>query len=178
MRLLSILCICVLVALSGCTSELPTAHLDEPAPGDEMLGKKPVPALNCTIDYVLARHLGIFDSEGRILAWDGTIHGDLEGRILWWFVPGGGPPNMPDVAHVGFYEARWEVWDGDDLLLAGVSSGSTALPPDKDGIWRGNGVVTEAGAEYGAWLDRPTKEGGSVVFDSFPFYGNGFLRVN
>jgi hypothetical protein len=163
MKVLLLLCVSVLVALSGCTSEFPTANLDEPVLDNGVLAKKPVSALNCTIDYVLARHLGIFDSEGRILAWDGTIHGDLEGRVLWWFVPGGGPPSMPDAARVGFYEARWEIWNGDDLLLAGESSGSTALPPNKDGIWRGNGVVTEAGAGYEAWLDRPTKEGGSVV---------------
>lgn len=177
MRVLPLYCIMGFFALSGCTSEFPTAA-DETVTTTEVLDKKPANALDCTIDYVLARHLGIFDSEGRILAWDGTIHGDLEGRVLWWFVPGGGPPNTPDAAHVGFYEARWEVWIGDDLVLAGESAGSTALPPDKDGIWRGNGVVTEAGEGFEAWLGRQVKEGGSVVFDQFPFYGEGFLRVN
>ncbi len=139
--------------------------------------KKPAPSLRSTIDYWFVGHLGETDSEGRLRVWDGEIHGDIEGQMVWWFVPGGGPPNMPDAAHVSFYEARWEIWDGDALLLAGNSAGSTALPPGKDGIWRGNGIVTEAGAGFEDWNGRHVREGGNVDWD-FPYSGQGIFRIN
>jgi hypothetical protein len=139
--------------------------------------KKPAPSLSSTIDYVFVGHHGIFDSDGRRLVWDGEIHGDIEGQMLWWFVPGGGPPNMPDAAHVSFYEARWEIWDGDALLLAGNSAGTTARPPGKDGIWRGKGIVTEASAGFEDWNGRHVYEGGNVNW-VFPYSGEGIFRIN
>ncbi len=138
---------------------------------------KPAPSLRCTIDYVFVGHLGVTDAEGRLLVWEGNIHGDIEGQILYWFVPAGGPPNMPDWAHVSFYEARWEIWDGEVLLLAGDSAGTTASPPGKDGIWRGNGIVTEAYGEFEDWIGRQTYEGGNVNWD-FPYSGEGIFRIN
>jgi hypothetical protein len=138
--------------------------------------EKPAPSLTCTITYNFVGHLGEFDDELRLLVWDGEIHGDIEGRILWWFVLEGGQP-MPDTAHVSFYEARWEILDGDDLLLAGDSSGTTAKPPGKDGIWRGNGIVTEAYGEFEDWNGRQTYEGGNVNWD-FPYSGEGIFRIN
>ncbi|MFC1786070.1 hypothetical protein ACFLZA_01740 [Candidatus Neomarinimicrobiota bacterium] len=142
------------------------------------LAKKPAPSLRCTIEYVFVGHLGIPpDAEGRNLIWDGVIHGDIEGQILWWFVPDGGPPNMPPTAHVGFYEARWEIWDGVDLLLAGESGGTTAQPKGKDGIWRGNGIVTEVSDGFEDWDGRHTYEGGNVNWD-FPYSGEGIFRIN
>jgi hypothetical protein len=138
--------------------------------------KKPVPSLTGTIECWFVGHLGILDTEGRLLVWDGEIHGDIEGQILWWFVIDGGPP-MPETAHVSFYEARWEILDGADLLLAGDSSGTTAKPPGKDGIWRGNGIVTEAYGEFEDWIGRQEYEAGSVYWD-FPYSGDGIFRVN
>lgn len=138
---------------------------------------KPAPSLRNTIDYVFVGHLGQFDDAGRRLVWDGTIDGDIEGDILWWFVPGGGPPNKPDAAHVSFYEARWEIWEDGTLLLAGNSSGTTAQPKKKDGIWRGNGVVTEAYGDYAAWNGRRIFEGGNVDW-VFPYSGQGIFRIN
>ena len=105
------------------------------------------------------------------------IDGDIEGQILWWFVLV--PPHVPEQAHVGFYEARWEIWDGDDLLLAGESAGTTAMPKDKDGIWRGKGIVTETPVElYEDWIGRHVYESGSVVWLPFPFTGEGIFRIN
>jgi hypothetical protein len=138
--------------------------------------KKPSPSLECTITYNFVGHFGIFDDEGRLLVWDGEIHGDIEGRILWWFVLEGGPP-MPDKAQVSFYEARWEILDGDDLLLAGDSSGTTARPPGTDAIWRGNGIVTEAYGEFDDWNGRQTYESGNINWD-FPYSGEGIFRIN
>jgi len=144
---------------------------------DVVWAKKPAPSLRCEIDYVFVGHLGIVDGEGRLLVWDGTISGDIEGELLYWIYPEGGPPNMPDTANVMFYEARWEIWDGVDLLLAGESAGHTAYPPGKDGIWRGNGIVTEANGDFADWIGRKMHEGGNVNLD-FPFSGSGFFRIN
>ena len=64
------------------------------------------------------------------------------------------------------------------MLLAGDSSGVTASPPDKDGIWNGHGKVTEAyGEEFEDWIGRQTHEAGSVIW-VFPFSGSGTFRIN
>jgi hypothetical protein len=143
------------------------------------LAKKPAPSLQCTIVYWYVGHLGTVDGEGRLHVWDGEIHGDIEGQIKWWFVPGGGPPTP--TAQVRFYDARWEIWDGNDLLLAGESAGSTATPqgstPEKNGIWRGNGRVTETSTGFEDWYGRHTYEGGNVSW-VFPFSGEGIVRIN
>lgn len=143
-----------------------------------LVNSKTAPSLKCTIEYEYVGHLGIpDDNEGRRIVWEGEIHGDIEGTMKWWFVRGGGPPNMPDEAHSSFYEARWEIWSGSDLLLAGESAGQTATPADKDGIWNGHGMVTETNAIYEPWNGRRIKEGGNVNF-TFPFSGEGTFRIN
>ncbi len=139
--------------------------------------EKPAPSLTGTTDYWFVGHLGQFDGEGRLLVWEGTISGDIEGVQLYWFVPAGGPPNMPDEALVSFYEARWEIWNGDDLVLAGESAGVTAKPPGKDGIWTGNGKVTEAYGDFADWDGRRVYESGNVNWD-FPYSGTGIFRIN
>jgi hypothetical protein len=148
-------------------------------PQGSVAAEKPAPSLEGTIDYVFVGHLGIFDAEGRLFVWEGTIEGDISGTLKWWFVLGGGPPNMPDDAHVGTYEARWEIWDGAGvvLLLAGESSGVTAKPPGKDGIWTGHGQVTEAYGAFADWNGRQSYETGSVLW-GFPYSGTGTFRVN
>jgi len=139
---------------------------------------KPAPSLTCTITYNFAGHLGIFDDEGRLLAWDGEIHGDIEGVILWWFDLTG----SKDTGLVKHYVARWEIYDlADNLLLAGDSAGTTAVPPGKDGIWRGNGIVTEASAGFEDWIGRQTYECGSVTWvipGVLPLGGEGIFRIN
>ncbi len=173
-RFLSVLALLVVTGLlAGCTDALVNDGPDSEA----VAAKKPAPQLTGAISYVFAGHLGILDDEGRLLAWDATITGDIEGSMKWWFVLGAGPPNFPEAAHVGFYKARWEIWDGETLLLAGKSSGTTAQPKGKDGIWRGNGVVTEAGPGYEEWIGRRILEGGNVNFD-FPYSGTGEFSVN
>jgi len=163
----------------GCSENNPT--VPEMNQNDQVPAPlaKPAPSLRCTIVYWYVGHLGELDLEGRLHVWDGEIHGDIEGQIKWWFVPGGGPPTP--TAQVRFYEARWEIWDGDDLLLAGNSAGSTATPhgltPEKDGIWRGNGIVTEASDGFEDWIGRQESEGGNVNW-VFPFSGEGILRIN
>ena len=173
-RILTVIAaLAVTVLIGGCTDSLVADN-----PGDAVVAaKKPMPQLSGAISYVFAGHLGIFDDAGRLLAWDATIEGDINGSMKWWFVLDPVHPNFPEEAHVGFYKARWEIWDGETLLLAGMSSGTTAQPKGKDGIWRGNGVVTEAGPGYEDWVGRREYEGGNVNFD-FPYSGSGIFRLN
>jgi len=63
------------------------------------------------------------------------------------------------------------------LLLTGDSTGTTATPPGKDGIWRGEGIVTDAYGEFEDWIGRQTYEGGNVNWD-FPYSGEGIFRIN
>ena len=146
---------------------------------------KPAPSLTGTITYDFAAHLGIFDVEGRLLCWEGNISGDIEGVTLWWFDLTG----SRDTGLVKHYIARWEIWSDDPLensgeavlLLAGDSAGTTTVPPGKDGIWRGKGIVTEASAGFEDWIGRQTYEGGSVTWvipGVLPLGGEGIFRIN
>jgi hypothetical protein len=169
------------MAISGCNQDLLTDsnafRAEESSTG--VLSKKPSALAESTIEYVFVGHLGIFDSEGRRLVWDGQISGDIEGEAKWWFYAGAGPPNRPSQAHAKFYAARWEIWVAGELVLAGESSGTTARPDVEgfDGIWRGEGVVTEANGAYADWMGRHMFEGGNVNWD-FPYSGAGIFRIN
>ena len=144
--------------------------------------KKPAPSLICAIDYEFVGHLqeipDDLDEEGRLLVWIGEIHGDIEGVILWWFDLTG----SRDTGVVKHYVAKWEIYDlEDNVLLVGDSTGTTATPPGKDGIWRGNGIVTEAYGEFEDWIGRKTYEGGSVTWvipGLLPFGGEGIFGIN
>lgn len=150
-----------------------TVLADEAALGD----LKPDPSLRCEITYNFVGHLGQFDAEGRLLAWDGEIHGDIEGVIFWWF----DLTRKQVIGQVSHYVARWEILDGDKaLLLAGDSAGTTTTPPGKDGIWLGKGLVTEASAGFEEWMGCEMYEGGNVTWDETgnPKDGAGRFRVN
>jgi ketosteroid isomerase-like protein len=137
---------------------------------------EPLPALGCTITCDFAGHLETFDDAGRLLAWDGKIHGDIEGRILWWF----DLANLRTIGQVSHYVARWEIYDlADNLLLAGDSAGTTATPPGEDGIWRGKGIVTEASTGFENWIGRQIYEAGNVTYDEAgaPKGGGGTFRI-
>jgi hypothetical protein len=102
--------------------------------------------LTSQIDYRFVGHLEQWDDEGRLLVWKGTIAGDFTGEMKWWFVmpsPVSGSGEYKG-GSVTFYSARWEIWDGEELLLAGESAGKTIFPDGADGMWDGHGVVTEA----------------------------------
>jgi len=74
------------------------------------------------------------------------------------------------------YAARWEIWDGETLVLAGESSGKTVIPEGQDGIWDGVGVVTEAHGRYNLLKGRHIYETGPVIFDGLP-YGTGIFSL-
>jgi hypothetical protein len=136
----------------------------------------PVPhgVLTSQIDYWFVGHLGIFDDEGRLLGYDGTIQGDITGSIKYWLVL---PPPVPTVTYVGgemvVYAARWEIWDGEKLLLAGDSAGKTIIPDGADGMWDGHGVVTEANGRLSPLKGRKIYETGPVDNSDPPFSYSG-----
>ncbi len=142
--------------------------------------------LTSEIDYWFAGHLNQWDDEGRLLVWQGAITGDLTGEMKWWFViPSPVSGSQFENGRVAFYSARWEIWDGEELLLAGESAGKTVFPVDedgvtKDGIWDGHGVLTEAAAGLNPLKGRKVYETGPVVVGDSPpvtYSGKGMFLV-
>jgi len=139
--------------------------------------KKPAPSLTGTTEYDFRGADGIFDAEGRLLAWEGTIIGDIEGVIQWWMVV----PMATPTGQVSHYAGvRWEIWDGDDLLLAGYEAGSTTVRHGKNSVWRANGIVTEAYLGFENWIGRQVHDGGHFTWvePGLPDHGTGTFRVN
>ena len=133
------------------------------------------------IDYHFVGHLEQFDDAGRLLVWEANIDGAFAGTMRWWFV---NPPPVPttsfDDGSLSFYEARWEIWSEGELLLAGESAGKTVFRHAADGIWDGNGVVTEARPEFNMLLGNRIYETGPVVAGSNPpvsYAGNGMFVI-
>ena len=147
------------------------------------MAKKPAPSLSCTTEYVFRGGEGIFDSEGRLLGWQGTISGDIEGVIQWWMV---WPPKF--VGQTNHFESRFEIWDIDPelypddaiLLLAGYDAGTTTSRHGKNSVWRANGTVTEAIPEFEDWIGRQVHEEGHFTWAApgVPDQGDGTFRVN
>jgi uncharacterized protein (TIGR02246 family) len=136
----------------------------------------PLSALSCTIRVDFVGHLGTIDDEGRLLAYDGEIHGDIEGVIKWWL----DLTFSQNIGQTSYYAARWEIYDlAGNLLLAGDDAGTTAMPHGEDGIWRGKGIVTEASEEFEGWIGRQVYEDGNVEWDEtgLPKGGGGTFRI-
>ncbi len=154
---------------------LSTVLVADAAIGDQ----ETAPPLRCTITYDFVGHLGQFDDEERLLVWDGKIHGDIEGVILWWV----DLTRKQVIGQASHYAARWEIWDlADNLLLAGDSAGTTRvpLPLGEDGIWRGKGKVTEASTGFEDWLGRQEHSEGHFTWAApgLPDHGDGTFRIN
>jgi hypothetical protein len=141
----------------------------------------PGETLASTIDYSFVGHLERTDDEGRLLVWEATIDGDLQGTMKWWFVM---PPPVADVEYTGgrvtFYAARWEIWSDEKLLLAGESAGKTNFRDGADGLWDGHGRVTVANGPYKSLKGRAIYETGPVIFGTEPpktFSGTGLFLI-
>lgn len=137
--------------------------------------------LKATTEYSFVGHLGEFDAEGRLLAWQGTTSGDINGIIRWWMVV---PFSI--TGQVTHFEEQWEIWDETDsfLLLRGYNAGTTTNRPGKSGVWRSNGVVTWVNPdipELAQWFGRHMHESGEffwVIQGEFPSHGTGIFRTN
>jgi hypothetical protein len=145
------------------------------------MAKKSTPALTCTTEYDFVGNLGIFDAEGRLLAWVGPISGDIEGVVKWWLLPESPPPDAPDTAQVGHMLFRWEIWNADEteLLLAGEERERTIVRHGKNSVWRANGTVTEAGLAFEDYIGSQMHDGGNFTWAApgLPDHGEGTLRI-
>ena len=137
--------------------------------------------LTSEINYWFVGHYGQFDDEGRLLVWEGSIEGDFTGDMKWWFEmpsPASGGPY--EGGSVAFYAARWEIWDGESLLLAGESAGKTVFSDGADGMWDGHGIVTEAHGRFNPLKGRKMYETGPVFVGLTPpvsFSGTGMFVI-
>ena len=155
----------------GVASASPAAAMN--GPGDAAHARQ----ITSRIDYQHVGRRGETDDQGRRLIWEGTIAGDLNGTMKWWFGPS--PAGLATYRHgrVAYYAARWEIWDSSGaLLLAGESAGKTVLPDGEDGIWDGHGVVTEAHGSLNTLKGRRISETGTVLLGPVPS-GTGIFVI-
>jgi len=133
------------------------------------------------LDLTYVGHLEKTDDEGRLLVWEGSIQGDFAGKIKWWFVD---PSPVASTTYMGgkvdYYEAQWEIWVGEKLVLAGESGGKTVNPDQSDGMWDGHGVVTEAYGKFARFMGQKVYETGPVILGSNPpisLTGTGMFQI-
>lgn len=137
--------------------------------------------LNGALDLTYAGHLEKTDENGRLLVWEGSIAGDFAGQIKWWFVdPSPAASTTFMGGKVDYYEARWEIRVGEELVLAGESAGKTVTPSQSDGMWDGHGVVTEAYGKFARFKGYKVYETGPVIYGSNPpvsLTGTGMFQI-
>lgn len=129
--------------------------------------QKPAPSLRGTTEY---------DFVGIGPTWEGTVSlPDGEYTIKWW-----GEPGTPTTGQVFHFIERWEILDGDDLLLAGVDIGTTTIRHGKNSTWRTNGIVTEAYEDFENWIGRQVHMSGHFTWAApgLPDHGIGIFRIN
>jgi len=162
----------------GCQDDnLTGPALHRPGQAPASLEKKPAASITCTTEYYFVGTLGIFDAEGRLLAWKGTVSGDIEGVIQWWFVT----ESMVYTGQASHYADRFEILDTDgELLLAGDEEGATTARHEKNSNWRTNGTVTEVGPGFEGWLGREEHAEGHFtwVAPGLPDQGYGTIQIH
>ena len=143
-------------------------------------GAKDDGPLYATTEYAFVAHLGITDSDGRALVWEGTTSGDIDGIIRWWMIV---PFSI--TGQVTHFQEKWQVLDDTGIvLLEGFNAGTTTNRPGKTGVWRSNGMVTKVGPacpELDEWLGGHMHESGEfswIVQGEFPEKGTGIFRTN
>jgi hypothetical protein len=117
-----------------------------------------------------------------LLAWEGEIHGDIDGWIEWWidvetwtawpYIVAEEPP--PNASH---YTMIVRIYDhqGGSLLLETLERGTTTMA---NTTWRANGVVVEAPG-FPGWEGRRVHESGVfTVGATGPVDGTSGFRVN
>jgi hypothetical protein len=159
----------------GCSDESALApELDQSGQVANSFAKRPI---SDSTEYDFVGHLGIFDSEGRLLAWKGTVSGDINGVIKWWMVP-----PISYTGQASHYEDRFEIWNAaeTELLLAGDEAGTTTARHGKNSNWRTSGTVTEVGQGFGEWLGRQEHSEGhfSWAASGLPDHGDGTFKIN
>lgn len=121
-----------------------------------------------------------------LLAWEGTISGDIEGCVEWWidtatwtawpYILAGEP--VPNATHYTEYVVVFNCQTREMYLeMLGYGNGTTTLA---NASWRDNGVVIGAYGEFSEWEGRRVHQRGTVTFTAppDPWFGTGTFRVN
>jgi hypothetical protein len=118
---------------------------------------------------------GTFEDEGRLLIWEGTITGEINGTIRWYTYI----QDMQYTGQASHYDLVWEIVDGDNVLMAGEDSGSTTARLGKNSNWRTNGIVTFANEDYLEWQGHHVHMGGNFTWAApgLPDEGAGYFFV-
>ena len=136
-----------------------------------MKGKKLIALMALTftltltsVSLVQAKRPFRFEVEGvsEPFGWSADItSGPLEGGIMYWY------NYIAEFkgSRVYFFE-EWEVWYEDTLVLAGYDEGVTRL---KNGVFTGNGIVTEAYGDYAYMIGYKEHISGVVDFSEMTF---------
>ena len=160
----------------GCSDESALApELGQNGQVTNSFAKRPI---SDSTFYDFVAGLGIHDGQGRLLAWKGTVSGDINGVIKWWF----DETTMYYTGQASHYEDRFEIWNADTtvLLLAGDEAGTTTARHGKNSNWRTNGTVSEVGPGYEDWLGRNNHAEGHFTWAApgLPDHGTGTFRIN
>ena len=164
----------------SCSDNNPSApQINQTNQVTSTLDKKPAPALNCTTEYFFQGALPtpIFDDQGRLLAWEGPISGDINGVIQWYM----DVTTMVYTGQASHYEDRFVILNNEGgFLLAGDEAGSTTARHGKNSNWRTNGIVTDAAPGYEDWIGRHNHAEGHFTWAApgLPDHGYGTFRIN
>jgi hypothetical protein len=119
--------------------------------------------------------------DGYLLAWVGTIDGDIDGCVEWWVElatwTAVTKPDSPSQA--SHYTMKTLIYDdecGETLILETLERGTTTMANTS---WRANGVVTYADPDlFPGWNGRQVHERGQFSVDVFPWTGTSTFRLN
>jgi len=119
-----------------------------------------------------------FDGD-YMLAWEGTISGDINGCIQWWmdtttWTSFPEPKNPAQASHYTEKVLVYEGTCGEDLILKTLAQGTTTMA---NMSWRANGTVVFADPTlFPGWEGRRYHERGTfdMTFNEFgPNWGRG-----
>ena len=113
-----------------------------------------------------------------MLAWTGTVSGDIEGTIEWWIDTttwtAALKPDSP--AKASHYVMKTVVRCGGDVILETLERGTTTMANQ---TWRANGSVIYADPVlFPGWQGRQVHESGEFQTATFPWTGSSTFRVN
>ena len=122
----------------------------------------------------------LYEVDGFLLGWTGTIEGDINGYIEWWFEAATWTfltkPDSP--AQASHYTHKVLIYDepGGTLILETLENGTTTMA---NTTWRANGVVTYADPIlFPGWEGRKVHESGSFSIAVLPWEGTSSFRLN
>jgi len=144
-------------------------------PAAPALAKKP---LQAETEHTLDLTNTVVD--GYLLAWVGTIDGDIDGHIEWWIelATWTAVTNPDSPAQASHYTMKTVIYDepGGTLILETLENGTTTMANTS---WRANGVVTYADPIlFPGWDGRKVHERGHFSVDVFPWEGTSTFRLN